>query len=78
MGFAEAHHFDPLTIGMVWVFGAGAKILIYESAVLVVGYSYGYFGAKDVFRVGLWLSVIECVILLILVPLYWPLLGIRY
>jgi anion transporter len=78
MGFAQAHHFDPLTIGMVWVFGAGAKILIYQSAVLVVGYSYGYFGAKDVFRVGLALSIIECVILLVLVPLYWPLLGIRY
>ena len=37
---------------MIWTFGAGPKIFIYESAVLVVGYSYGYFTNKDMLKVG--------------------------
>ena len=76
MKFARDHALDPLTLGMVWTFGAGPKLFIYESAVLVVGYSYGYFDNKDMLKVGAILSVVTAVILLLLVPLYWPLIGI--
>src|SRR5262249_20158313 len=76
MSFARAHGLDPLAAGMIWTFGAGGKIFVYQSAVLVAGYSYGYFSARDLLRVGAVLTVVESLILLLLVPFYWPLIGI--
>ena len=61
---------------MIWTFASGGKIFAYQSAVLIVGYSFGYFEAKDLLKVGFILTVVESVILLLLVPLYWPLIGI--
>jgi sodium-dependent dicarboxylate transporter 2/3/5 len=77
MIYAKQHGIDPLTLGMIWTFGAGPKIFIYESAVLVVGYSYGYFDNKDLLKIGGLLSIVTALILLLLVPLYWPLIGLR-
>jgi sodium-dependent dicarboxylate transporter 2/3/5 len=76
MAYAKQHAIDPLALGLIWTFGAGPKVFIYESAVLVVGYSYGYFDTKDLLKVGALLSLVTAVILLLLVPLYWPLIGI--
>jgi anion transporter len=76
MTHAKTHGLDPLILGMIWTFGAGAKIFIYQSAVLVVGYSYGFFETKDMFKVGLILTVIEFFILLLLAPIFWPLIGL--
>jgi di/tricarboxylate transporter len=61
---------------MIWTFSAGPKLFIYETAVLVVGHSYGYFDHKDMLKVGAVLSVVTYIILILLVPLYWPLIGI--
>jgi solute carrier family 13 (sodium-dependent dicarboxylate transporter), member 2/3/5 len=77
MQFAEAKNLNPLAIGMIWTFAAGGKIFMYQSPVLVVGYSYGHFEAKDLLKVGLVLTVVESLILMLLVPLYWPLIGIQ-
>ncbi|MBI3939293.1 MAG: anion permease [Acidobacteria bacterium] len=76
MQFAHTQGLNPLAIGMIWTFAAGGKIFVYQSAVMIVGYSYGYFQAKDFFKVGLVLTAVESIILLLLVPLYWPLIGI--
>ncbi|HKC89616.1 MAG TPA: SLC13 family permease [Blastocatellia bacterium] len=76
MKFATSRGLDPLALGMVWTFAAGGKIFVYQSAVLIVGYSYGYFDARDMFRMGLLLTVVESLILILLVPFYWPLIGI--
>jgi solute carrier family 13 (sodium-dependent dicarboxylate transporter), member 2/3/5 len=76
MIYAKEHAVDPLALGMIWTFGAGPKVFMYESAVLVVGYSYGYFDSKDMLKVGAVLSIVTALILLLLVPLYWPLIGI--
>jgi len=76
MTYAKQHAIDPLALGMIWTFGAGPKIFMYESAVLVVGYSYGCFDSKDLLKVGAILSVVTALILMFLVPLYWPLIGI--
>jgi len=76
MAYAREHAMNPLTLGMIWTFGAGPKIFMYESAVIVVGYSYGYFTNRDMMKVGAVLSVVTALILLLLVPLYWPLIGI--
>ncbi len=77
MNFATSHGLNPLQIGMIWTFAAGGKIFLYQSAVLIVGYSYGYFQSRDVFRIGAWLTIVEAIILILLVPFYWPLIGIR-
>ena len=45
-------------------------------SVMIVGYSYGYFDSRDMLRVGLALTVIESALLLLVVPFYWPLIGI--
>jgi solute carrier family 13 (sodium-dependent dicarboxylate transporter), member 2/3/5 len=76
MNYATAHHLNPLALGMVWTFACSGKIFMYQSAVLIVGYSFGYFSSKDLFRLGLCMSIIDSVLLLIVVPFYWPLLGI--
>ena len=77
MSFAHANGIAPLPLGLIWAFAAGGKIFVYQSGVLVTGYSYGYFNARDVFRVGLSVTVVESLVLLLLVPFYWPMLGIR-
>jgi anion transporter len=76
MAFAKSHGMNPLMLGLLWTFSAGGKLFAYQSGVLVLGYSYGYFEARDLIRIGAWLTVVEFLILLLLVPFYWPLIGI--
>jgi di/tricarboxylate transporter len=76
LSYARTHGLDPLTLGMMWTFAVGGKVFIYQSAVLVVGYSYGYFDGRDMFRIGIALTIVQSLILLLLVPLYWPLIGL--
>ena len=76
MEFAKAHSLDPLAIGMIWTFAAGGKIFVYQSGVMVVGYSFGYFDTKDMLKIGGLLTIVESLILLLIVPFYWPLVGI--
>jgi anion transporter len=77
MQFATTHGLSPLKLGMLWVFSSGGKIFVYQSGVLVIGYAYGYFRAKDILRLGLIMSLVDSLLLLVVVPLYWPLIGIR-
>ena len=76
MNFAKSQGLDPLPIGMIWTFAAGGKLFAYQSAVLIVGMSYGYFGSRDLFRMGLLITLVESVVILMLVLFYWPLIGI--
>ena len=75
--FASSHGLSPLQLGLIWSFAAGGKIFVYQSGVMVMGYSYGYFEARDLFRVGLVMTVLESILLAVMVPFYWPLIGIR-
>lgn len=77
MNFAKGAGIHLLPLGLLWSFAAGGKIFVYQSGVLVTGYSYGYFEAKDLLRVGFALTVVESLVLLLIVPFYWPLIGIR-
>src|ERR687885_1194315 len=76
MNFANSRGLDPPALGMIWTFASGGKIFVYQSAGVIVGYSYGYFDSRDMLRVGLALTVIESLLLLLIVPFYWPLIGI--
>jgi hypothetical protein len=68
MEFAKSHEMHPLLLGMIWTFSAGGKLFAYQSGVLIVGYSYGYFAARDLVRMGACLTVVEFLALLVLVP----------
>ncbi|HEX8141336.1 MAG TPA: SLC13 family permease [Pyrinomonadaceae bacterium] len=76
MNFAAARGINVLALGMIWTFAGGSKVFIYQSALLIVGYSYGYFNGRDLFRFALCMTLIESVMLLPLVSLYWPLIGL--
>ena len=76
MDYAKTHGLNPLQLGLIWTFAAGGKLFAYQSGVLIVGYSYGYFEARDLVRIGAWLTVVEFIVLMLLVPFYWPLIGI--
>ena len=77
LNFAKSSGIPVLPIALVWAFAAGGKIFVYQSGVMVAGYSYGYFKAMDLVRVGICLTVVESLVLLLIVPFYWPLIGIR-
>jgi sodium-dependent dicarboxylate transporter 2/3/5 len=76
MELAKSHGMNPLQLGLIWTFAAGGKLFAYQSGVLIVGYSYGYFDARDLVRMGAWLTLVEFAVLLLLVPFWWPLIGI--
>ncbi|MGH8301473.1 MAG: SLC13 family permease [Steroidobacteraceae bacterium] len=75
--YAKTHGLNPLQLSLIWTFAAGGKLFAYQSAVLVVGYSYGYFEARDLIKMGAWMTLIEFVFVMLLVPFYWPLIGIH-
>jgi di/tricarboxylate transporter len=77
MQFAVDHGLSALKLGMLWVFASSGKIFVYQSAVLMVGYGYGYFRAKDILWMGLLMSIVDSALLLLVVPYFWPLVGIR-
>lgn len=76
--FAVAHGYNPVALAMVWNFASGGKLFVYQSTVLILGYSYGSFEAKDLMRVGLVLTIVEGLVLFLLVPFYWPLIGLHW
>ena len=77
MRFTATHGLSALKLGMIWVFSSGGKIFVYQSGVLIIGYAYGYFRSKDILRLGLLMSAVDSLLLLVVVPFYWPLIGIR-
>ena len=76
MNYALANNLDPLAVGLIWSFSAAGKFFIYQSLVLIAGYTFGCYNGRDVFRISAFFLVVDWVLLLLIVPLYWPLLGI--
>jgi sodium-dependent dicarboxylate transporter 2/3/5 len=76
MEFARANALDPLWIGLVWSFAAGGKIFVYQTAVLVVGYSYGYFRHVDLIKMGIAITLVEFINVILVAMLWWPIIGI--
>src|SRR5260370_38716767 len=68
MNFARTAGIHPLPLGLVWAFAAGGKIFVYQSGVMVTGYSYGYFEAKDLLPAGLVFAVVGVIVVLVLFP----------
>ena len=76
MNFAAVRGFDPMALGMIWTFAGASKIFVYQSSVMILGYSYGFFDGRDLLRFGACMAIIESVVILLLVSLYWPLIGL--
>jgi solute carrier family 13 (sodium-dependent dicarboxylate transporter), member 2/3/5 len=75
---ATAQGYNPVAMGLLWVFAGSGKLFVYQSTVLILGYSYGFFTGRDLLKVGAILTVVEGLFLLILVPCYWPLVGLPW
>ena len=76
MNFAAVRGFNPMALGMIWTFAGASKIFVYQSSVMILGYSYGFFDGRDLLRFGACMAIIESVVILLLVSLYWPLIGL--
>jgi|HubBroStandDraft_6_1064221.scaffolds.fasta_scaffold4038635_2 hypothetical protein len=49
-----------------------------EDFYVSVGCADCYFEARDMFRLGLCMSVVDSLLLLVVAPFYWPLIGIGH
>ncbi|HEV2688512.1 MAG TPA: SLC13 family permease [Bryobacteraceae bacterium] len=76
--FAQSHGYNPVAFAMLWNFASGGKLFVYQSSVMILGYAYGYFDGKDMLKVGLALTIVEGLILMFLVPIYWPMIGMQW
>lgn len=78
LAFATSHGLNVVAIALLWTIGGGGGLFIYQSGVYVLGYSYGYFTAKDFIKVGLVLTLVQAVLMIFLVAYYWPLIGLNW
>ena len=76
--FAQTHGYNPVAMAMLWNFASGGKLFVYQSSVLVLGYSYGQFDGRDMLKVGAILTLVEGLIVMLLVPIYWPMIGLQW
>lgn len=76
MNYATTTGLDPLALGLIWSFATGGKLFIYQSLVLIAGYTFGCYNAKDILKIGAFFLILQWLLLLLIVPFYWPLLGI--
>jgi len=70
--------YNPAAVGLIWQYATGGTLFAYQSSILVMGYSYGYFDSHDLLKYGAVLAVIQGLILMLIVPLYWPLVGLAW
>ena len=78
LGFATTHGLSVIPLALLWTIGGGGGLFVYQSGVYVLGYSYGCFEARDFLKVGLLLTVVQAVALALIVPFYWPLIGLNW
>ncbi|HEY7163859.1 MAG TPA: SLC13 family permease [Candidatus Binatia bacterium] len=76
--FANTHGMSVVPLALLWTIGGGGGLFVYQSGVYVLGYSYGCFSAKDFLKVGLLLTIVQGIGLALLVPYYWPLIGLNW
>jgi anion transporter len=76
--YAQSHGYNPVALAMLWNFASGGKLFVYQSSVLVLGYSYGHFESRDLLKVGAVLTLVEGLIVMFLVPIYWPMIGLNW
>jgi di/tricarboxylate transporter len=78
LDLSTLHGYNPAAMAMLWLFAGGGKLFIYQNTAVVFAYSFGVFQPKDLLKVGAVLTVVEGLFILLLVPLYWPLIGLPW
>jgi anion transporter len=73
-----AFGFEVIPFALLWTFAGGGALFVYQSGIYVMGYSYGYFEAKDFMKVGALMTLIQGVLLLLIIRIYWPLVGLNW
>ncbi len=71
------HDYNPIAVGLLWTFASGSMVFVYQSAALVLGFSYNYFRPKDLLKMGIFITLSQSLFLMIL-PFYWPLIGMSW
>ncbi|HND20093.1 MAG TPA: SLC13 family permease [Acidobacteriota bacterium] len=74
--FAQSHHLNAVAIGLIWTFAGACKVFVYQSTIVMIGYSYGYFEARDIVKFGAVIAVVESIIMVLVSLFYWPLIGL--
>jgi anion transporter len=69
---------NSAALGLIWQYATGGTLFAYQSSILVMGYSYGCFDSRDLLKYGAVLTVTQAFILMLIVPLYWPLIGLGW
>jgi di/tricarboxylate transporter len=69
---------NPAAVGMLWAFAGGGKLIVYQATALILGYSCGFFTSRELLKVGAVLTLVEGLFIVVLVPLYWPLIGLAW
>jgi di/tricarboxylate transporter len=70
--------YNPAAVGLIWQYATGGTLFAYQSSILVMGYSYGYFESHDLLKFGAALALIQGIILMLIVPFYWPWVGLGW
>jgi sodium-dependent dicarboxylate transporter 2/3/5 len=78
LSFGSAHGYNLVALSLLWTFGGGGGLFIYQSGVYVLGYSYGSFEAKDFFKFGAVMTILEGLLLVLVVQFYWPSIGLNW
>lgn len=78
LDIAAAGDLNPVAVGLAWFFASASRVFIYQAGFFVLAYSYGYFKASALFKVGAVMSVIGGLFTVLLVPLYWPMIGLHW
>jgi hypothetical protein len=60
------------------LFASAGALFVYQAPSFVFGYSYVYFSAIDLLKVGAILTIVEGIFILVLVTVYWPLVGLSW
>jgi di/tricarboxylate transporter len=76
--FGDANGYDLAALALLWTFGGGGGLFIYQSGVYVMGYSYGLFEAKDFLKFATVMTIAQGILLVVLVEFYWPLIGLNW
>jgi hypothetical protein len=69
---------NPVAVGLVWTFASAPMLFVYQGAYVILAYSYGYFSASSLLKVVAILTVVEGLFITVLVPVYWPLIGLSW
>jgi len=77
MKFAADTGLSAAPMGLIWSVATGGKLFIYQSLVLIAGYTFNSYGAKEIAKIGAFFLFFQFAILLLIVNFYWPIIGLR-